>query len=154
MFSRTLPPGGAVKIKVGVGVFILDDAGHLLLERRTDNGLWCPPGGRVEPGESLEVAARREVLEETGLLLRITGLVGIYSDPADARIVTYPDNHDVAHLVDTLLTGEVVSGTLAASHESLALRFFPLHELPMETLVPPALRPLQDFLAGRRGVLA
>src|SRR5690242_14905771 len=48
---------------------------------RTDNGQWCLPGGGMEPGESIIETCVREVLEETGLHVRIVRLIGIYSSP-------------------------------------------------------------------------
>jgi NAD+ diphosphatase len=56
-------------ILVGAGVLIEDAQERLLLQRRTDDGLWSIPGGGVEVGETVEAAARREVREETGLTL-------------------------------------------------------------------------------------
>jgi len=66
------------RIRVGVGVFVLDDHGRLLLEKRRDCGLWGLAGGRIEPGESVAEAAVREVKEETGFLVQITRLIGVY----------------------------------------------------------------------------
>lgn len=60
---------------------VIDDAGRVLLTRREDFEVWCLPGGAPEPGESLAAAAVREVAEETGLVVRLTRLVGIYSRP-------------------------------------------------------------------------
>ncbi|WP_341767554.1 NUDIX hydrolase [Acinetobacter haemolyticus] len=57
---------------VGVGVMVIDEAGHILLGSRIKVGetpTWCFPGGKVEPHESLEQSAAREVYEETGLKL-------------------------------------------------------------------------------------
>ena len=139
------------KVKVGVGVVVRDGMGGILLERRSDCGLWGLPGGRLEPGESLSEGARREVLEETGLAVRITRLLGVYSEPAE-RIVTYLDNGDVAHLVDVVVESEIVSGRLTKSNESEELRFFPLDALPQD-MVPPARKPLQDIKTGRVCVL-
>ena len=99
------------RVKAGVGVVIIDGQGRILLERRSDNGMWGLPGGSIEPGESVCDTALREVKEETGLEIRITGLLGVYSEPA-GRIVTYPDKGDVAHLVDIALTAEIASGEL------------------------------------------
>jgi mutator protein MutT len=68
---------GTVRIAVGA---VLRDAGRVLLVRRANppsRGLWAVPGGRVEPGETLEAAVRREVLEETGLTVRVDGLLGV-----------------------------------------------------------------------------
>jgi 8-oxo-dGTP pyrophosphatase MutT (NUDIX family) len=136
-------------VRLGVAVIIRDDAGRLLLERRSDCGWWGCLGGRVEPGESVEQAAIREAFEETGLTVHITGLLGLYSEPA-GRIVTFPDN--VVQLVDAAVTAEIVSGQLTISPESEELRFFSPQDLPAE-IVPPARRLLQDAIEGLSGVL-
>jgi ADP-ribose pyrophosphatase YjhB (NUDIX family) len=136
-------------VRVGVAVVLRDEAGKILLERRSDCGWWGCLGGRVEAGESVEQAAVREVFEETGLVVRITGLVGLYSEPA-GRIVTFPDN--VVHLVDAAVTAEILSGELTISSESEELRFFSPQELP-EEIVPPARRLLADAIDGLSGVL-
>lgn len=62
-----------------VGAIIRNDTGRVLLVRRANEpgrGLWSLPGGRVEPGEAEEAAVVREVLEETGLEVRVERLVG------------------------------------------------------------------------------
>ena len=79
----------APRRQVAVGA-VLRDAGRVLLVRRANppsRGLWAVPGGRVESDETLEEAVRREVLEETGLRVRVTGLLGVAerTDPA-ARV--------------------------------------------------------------------
>ena len=55
--------------------------GRILLVQRCDSGVWELPGGRVDVGESALDAARRETAEESGITVRITGLVGLYTDP-------------------------------------------------------------------------
>ena len=140
-------PDANTRVKAGVGVIVVDPAGRILLERRSDNGWWGLPGGAIEAGESVRQAALREVREETGLEIRITGLLGVYSEPA-GRIVRYPDNGDVAHLVDITLTAEIISGKLKVSPESLDLKFFSRDSLPRK-IVPPAHQPIQDFIQGR-----
>ena len=64
-----------------VNVAVSNDAGELLLIRRTDNDNWALPGGGIDIGESLTQAAVRETREESGIECEITGLSGIYSDP-------------------------------------------------------------------------
>jgi len=62
-----------------VGAIIRDDQGRVLLVRRANEpgrGLWSLPGGRIEAGEAEDVAVAREVLEETGLVVTVHGLVG------------------------------------------------------------------------------
>jgi 8-oxo-dGTP diphosphatase len=83
-----------------VGAVVLDAAGRLLLIRRGHDphaGLWSVPGGRVEDGETLEQAVRREVLEETGLSVRPGAVVGRMRIPAAS--VVY-DVVDLACTVD------------------------------------------------------
>ncbi|GGP10839.1 hypothetical protein GCM10012278_52090 [Nonomuraea glycinis] len=65
-----------------VNVIVTNEAGDLLMIRRTDNDNWAVPGGAIDLGESIPQAAVRETLEETGITCEITGLVGTYSDPA------------------------------------------------------------------------
>ena len=64
---------------IGVNIAILDRQNRLLLTRREDFEVWCLPGGSVDKDESLADAARREAEEETGLKVRLTRLVGVYS---------------------------------------------------------------------------
>src|SRR5215207_9788967 len=79
---------------IGVGVLaLIERNGALLLERRSDCGRWSLIGGGVEAEESLEGALRREVCEETGLLVTSQELCGVLSDPS--RIVRYPDGNVV-----------------------------------------------------------
>jgi 8-oxo-dGTP pyrophosphatase MutT (NUDIX family) len=82
MYSNTITSPDT-RVKAGVGVIIVDDQERILLEQRYDNGMWGLPGGGIEPGESVFEAALREVKEETGLDIRIKGLLGIYSEPAE-----------------------------------------------------------------------
>src|ERR1051326_4742586 len=67
--------------KVAVAVILGDNEGVLLGRRCIDpgKGLWSFPAGYVNRGEVLEEAAAREVLEELGVAVRLTGLVGVYS---------------------------------------------------------------------------
>jgi 8-oxo-dGTP pyrophosphatase MutT (NUDIX family) len=65
--------------------------GTLLLVQRCDSGVWELPGGCVEVGESAPDAAVRETAEEAGVRVRITGLVGVYSDPG--HVVRGVDGH-------------------------------------------------------------
>lgn len=139
------------RVRVGVGVIVLDSRGWILLEKRSDCGMWGLPGGRIEPGESVTEAAVREVKEETGLNVEITRLLGVYSE-RESHIVTFLDNGDVVHLVDILVEAKIRSGELSISSESEALQFFNPSALPSD-IVPPALAPLQDFLEGKTGTI-
>jgi 8-oxo-dGTP diphosphatase len=73
------PPATVVTPSVFVAVRRLDE--RLLLVRRCDSGAWELPGGRVDVGETAAQAAVREVSEEAGLQVSVTGLVGVFTDP-------------------------------------------------------------------------
>jgi 8-oxo-dGTP pyrophosphatase MutT (NUDIX family) len=62
--------------------------GLVLLVRRTDNGYWELPGGRIEVGESASATVIREVAEAAGVAIKVTGLTGVYSDPD--HVLAYP----------------------------------------------------------------
>jgi 8-oxo-dGTP pyrophosphatase MutT (NUDIX family) len=120
--------GRLTGLRVSVNAFILDDAGRVLLQRRSDNGNWNMPGGGLELGESLSEALKREVCEETGLEVTILRYVGVYSDPASTSLA-YPDGrvvHYIAHVLECRVTG----GVLQHDHESLALGWFDPNDLP------------------------
>lgn len=105
---------------VAASAVVTDDAGRVLLQRRRDSGLWALPGGGMELGESLPGAAVREVKEETGLDVEITGLVGTYTDPR--HIIEYSDG-EVRRQFNICFTARVVGGEPAMSDESTELRF-------------------------------
>ena len=68
---------------------VRDNEGRLLMIHKIDNNYWALPGGGMDLGESIADAAIREVAEETGLRVEITGLVGIYTDPG--HVMAYDD---------------------------------------------------------------
>ena len=65
---------------VHAGGCIFNDRGEVLLQRRGDCDQWGFPGGTVELGETPQMAAVREVKEETGLDVEVGDLIGIYTD--------------------------------------------------------------------------
>ena len=114
------------KIRVGCSAAIFDERGRLLLTRRADNDQWCLPGGGMEPGESAAEACEREVLEETGLSVRVKRLVGIYSHPD--QIVIYPDGGKF-HIVALHFQAEVTGGEPGLSNETTDFGYFTLQEI-------------------------
>jgi ADP-ribose pyrophosphatase YjhB (NUDIX family) len=85
------------KLRLGCSAVLFDDTHRkILLTRRTDNGMWCLPGGMIDAGESVSEACEREVWEETGLRAHVIHLTGVYSDPNN--MVVYRDGNQV-HIV-------------------------------------------------------
>lgn len=119
--------GTAKVIMVVSGAIVLDENNRILLQRRSDNGFWGFPGGYMEIGETVEDTARREVYEETGLLLGELQFFGIYSGP-DYE-VTY-SNGDQTALVQVMYLCSDYSGDIQDSPESLETRFFDRDEIP------------------------
>ncbi|MEU5943162.1 NUDIX domain-containing protein [Micromonospora sp. NPDC047548] len=104
----------------GAAAIVTDEHGRVLLQRRTDSGNWSLPGGAMDIGETLQQCAVREVKEETGLDIEITGLLGIYTDPH--HVIAYPDGEVRQEFTITYLA-RVVGGTITVSDESTDVRF-------------------------------
>ncbi|MFC4592403.1 NUDIX domain-containing protein [Sphaerisporangium corydalis] len=116
-----------------VNVVVTNDAGEILMIRRSDNGNWAVPGGAVDPGESLAEAAIRETLEETGVRCEVTGLIGTYTDPK--HVILYTSNGEVRQEFSIMLTGRAVDGEPTPTEESLETRWVTRDEvcsLPMD----------------------
>jgi 8-oxo-dGTP pyrophosphatase MutT (NUDIX family) len=115
-------------IMVGSGVIIENAQGEILLQRRSDTHNWGLPGGSMEPGESLEETAKREVKEETGLIIEKLKFYRMFSGAEYA--FTYP-NGDQVYNVTAIYAATEFSGHLATDGvESLELQFFSLFNLP------------------------
>lgn len=115
------------ELRIGSCAVIFDEERQkVLLTKRSDNGLWCLPGGKMEPGESIEECCRREALEETGLDIEPTRLIAVYSNRD--QLVVYKDGAKVQMLV---LSFEAVikGGTLGLSNETTDARYFAFAEL-------------------------
>lgn len=105
----------ANSIVVAVTAFILDSAGRLLMIRRTDNDLYAIPGGAQEIGETISQTVVREVSEETGISVDVTGLIGVYSDPA--HLIAFSDG-EVRQEFSLCFRARPLAGELRTSNES------------------------------------
>jgi 8-oxo-dGTP pyrophosphatase MutT (NUDIX family) len=117
--DATLSPGSSA--------IIFDETRKaVLLTRRTDNGRWCLPGGGMDSGESAEETCVRETLEETGLNVRVTRLVGIYTSPD--LVIEFKGGNRLQP-VAMPFEAEVIGGELALSDETVDHGYFDIDSL-------------------------
>ena len=141
--------GHDVVMTVGCGVLIENEKGKVLLQRRSDTGEWCVPGGALEPGETYIEAATRELSEEVGIKVSDLKLFGLYSG-AD-REIHYP-NGDVVYSLSVIFITRSFTGEISDSDsEVLEHRFFDKDSIPKELFYPDA-RPILDWAKGEKEI--
>ena len=127
--------------KVAVGTIITDDRDQIVLVRRAIEpgyGKWVFPGGYVDRGEDVKVAAVREAREEAGLDVRLDRLINVYSYPGRAPVII-------------VYSATIVGGCLGCDDEGLEARFFAPEEIPWPELAfSSTYEALREFLAERR----
>jgi ADP-ribose pyrophosphatase YjhB (NUDIX family) len=138
--------GKGTSLMVGCAAIIFDSPKRerILLTRRSDNGKWCLPGGRMEAGESASEACEREVLEETGLHVSVKKLSGVYTSPD--WVIQYNDGPR-HQLVAFAFVCELVGGELALSHETTAFGWYTPEEIKSMDLVEHHPQRIADALA-------
>ena len=136
-------------LQVGASVILEDAEGRILLEKRTDNGLWGYPGGGTELDERVEDAAKRELLEETGLAANSMTLFGVFSGPETHYV--YPNGDEVSN-VDVVFLCRNWTGTIRPQEEEVSeIRFFSAADMPpVEQLSPPIRPALLKWREGKR----
>lgn len=121
------------EIHPGVGAVVLNGVGEVLLLKRADIEQWALPTGSVERCESVEEAIVREVEEETGLLITVEQLTGVYSHP-EQQVFSYPSGEAV-HFVTNCFRCFIDAGTPDADlAEALEVGFFGVNDLPSDIL--------------------
>lgn len=126
------------------GVIIVDEKNRVLLQRRTDNDKWSIPGGGIDLGETIEEAAKREVFEETNLVVDEISLFNVYSGEEQHWI--YPDGNEVYFTNIVYITNRFEGIMKVDGIEGKELRFFEVDTLPQD-ITPsniPILRDVKD----------
>lgn len=137
-FLRRLSPSPTVDI-----IIEIPSKGIVLIQRANPPLGWALPGGFVDYGESLEAAACREALEETGLKVELLGQLHTYSDPRrDPR----------QHSISTVFVARAL-GTPKAADDARSLEIFRVADLPRELAFDHAAI-LADYLKVRPDWLA
>lgn len=137
------------------GAVIRDNEGRILFQRRSDYGDWGLPGGAMEPGESIEETMKREVYEETGLMITECELYSVYS--GSRMEYKYPDGNEVVFVMFIFNATANLSEKLAMDgttllfkdpcSESLKLEFKHIEEIEIES-VSTVQRPVIKDLKG------
>ena len=107
---------------VAVGGVVLKGDEVLLVQRARSplRGHWSIPGGKVDHGESLEGAVKREILEETGCIVEVLGLIDVFE--------ALPEPPETRHFVMVDYACRYVSGTVRAADDALDAAFLPIPE--------------------------
>jgi ADP-ribose pyrophosphatase YjhB (NUDIX family) len=120
--------GTSTVLVAGASAAIFDDRGRVLLGLRADNHLWGMPAGQMELGETPAGAVVRETLEEVGLHIRVTQLIGVQTGPEAMH--GYPDGNQV-QVVGARFRAEIIDGDLKPDGvETLVVDWFDVNDLP------------------------
>jgi 8-oxo-dGTP diphosphatase len=133
---------------VGVGGVVIRD-GRVLLIRRGGpplEGEWSLPGGMLELSETLEEGVLRELHEETGMQVRVVGLVEVFE-----RIIRDDNDRTKYHFVIADYLCEAVSGEARAASDATAVAWASEEELAQYALTPTATRVIMKAFAMTRG---
>ena len=108
--------------KVGVGALVTEDEKVLLVRRRMEpeRGKWSIPAGFLDQGEDPRQTAEREVLEETGLRVRVGNLLDVFTNP--------PNQGGASIFI--LYSADLLGGEMISGDDADAVGFFALNELP------------------------
>src|SRR5580704_19175126 len=123
--------------RIGSALLVRDEVNRILLGKRNKDpqrGAWVIPGGKIHAFESIAGAAARELQEETGLSVEVGLQFRVY------EIVNPPNEHRIV----IYSWAKVVAGTLKASDDLSAVRFFRAEELGQIALTPLVRRVLED----------
>jgi ADP-ribose pyrophosphatase YjhB (NUDIX family) len=125
---------------------VTDQRDRIVMVRRRDNDLWALPGGGMDLGESIVQTAVREVKEETGLDVEVTGLVGVYTNPH--HVMAYDDG-EVRQQFSLCFTTRLLGGELAFDTESTDIAWIPTDQIARLAMHPSMRLRITHYLDNR-----
>ena len=129
-----------------VTAIVPNERGELLLVHKTDNDLWALPGGGMDVGESMADTVVREVKEQTGIDVEVTGVVGIYTNPN--HVMAYDDG-EVRQQCSICFTTRMLGGQLATSNETSEVEFVAPDRLESLNIHPSMRLRIDHYLEWR-----
>jgi len=131
------------KIPKATTDIIIEKDGKIVLVTRGIKpfiGKLALPGGHVEYGETVEKATVREAEEETGLKIKVKGILGVYSDPERSPNIS----------ISTVFIGEIIGGELKAGTDAKMAKFYKVEELKREELAFDHYKMIQDYIKWKQ----
>ncbi|MBE0449723.1 MAG: NUDIX domain-containing protein [Clostridia bacterium] len=116
-------------ILTGVALLVINEAGEILLQRRTDTGDWGTLGGSLELGESFEEAAVRELYEEAGLKTEIENLEHVTILSGRGMYFKYPNGDEVFNALVVYKITKTEGIPHVNDDEGFEVKYFPLNEI-------------------------
>jgi 8-oxo-dGTP pyrophosphatase MutT (NUDIX family) len=125
-------------------LLITNEAGEVLLIKRSDTGQWAIPGGKQEFGESAADCAVREAWEESGVRAEVTGFLGVYSNPN--HIVAYTDG-ETRQQYEAVYLGHAIAGEPTRNEEADDVRWIRPDALDDYDIHPSMREQLEHYLS-------
>ncbi len=138
--------GSRPLIMAGASVLVINERNQILLQRRRDNGYWGYPGGSNELFEDMEDTARREVLEETGILCGPLEFFALKS--GESRHYFYPNGDEISGVEAVYVCREFTGELKAQESEVTELGFFDYYNLP-QNISPINIDVIDEYFANK-----
>lgn len=120
--------GHAPILTAGAGTVVLNEKKEILMQLRTDYNAWGVPGGAMELGESFEETAKRELYEETGLIIDEMELLEVLSGKDNFR--EYPNGDQLYDITAVFKVTKYHGNLRVNDSESKDLKWFSINNLP------------------------
>ncbi|MCR5501451.1 MAG: NUDIX domain-containing protein [Lachnospiraceae bacterium] len=132
-------------IQCAASIIPVDNAGRVLLGKRSDNHLWGYSGGAAEIDEDAEECAKRELLEEMGLEAKTLEFFCVNSGPQTHYI--YPNGDEVSNFEIVYLCRDWTGTPAITDGEMEELRFFSREEIDLSMISPPIREVMRKFIS-------
>ena len=136
--------GHRTLMQCAASIIVENEKGQILLGKRTDNHMWSYSGGSVEIDEKVEAAAKRELLEEMGLVADSIEFFMVNSGPEVHYI--YPNGDEVSNIEIIYICNQYHGEIKAQKEEMEQLRFFDPAEIDLEMISPPTRPVIQKYI--------